>query len=275
MKNIFKSILALTSLAFIASSCDVENVGNKFNPGDEQKTVSFVQKVVSDTELSADLASYDIMLGRNSAEAALTCELKTDLPGNVCPTSVSFAAGQYEAPITIDLSGLPVGKLLKGSIEVLDQVSYASSKINVSLQKAYVWEPYGTVKITDDLVTAVFGVENVTWQVEAMKAAGFEVYRLLDPYGAAYPYNEPGDFEEGAKWDINATNPDNVVFERTYLGFNWGYGEFNVFLIDSAVGGKMQNKVITFPKNSIAFNLPDEGSWKANGSGLFKIDLNL
>lgn len=275
MKHIFKSILALTSLAFVAVSCDTDFIGNKFNPGDEQNTVSFVQSVISDTELSATVTSYDIMVGRSSADNAISCNLKiAGFPEGICPSSVSFAAGQYQAPITIDLSNVPVGQLVKGSIELVEQASYSRKSINVSLQKAYNWLPYGTVKLTDDLIPAVFTAPNATWQVEALKAEGVEVYRLIDPYGPTCPFNEPGDFTLGAKWDIDATNPDAVTFSRTYLGFDWGYGEFNIVLSEGAKG-KMVNKVITFPVDGIIFNLPDIGNFKANNSGLQKIDLNL
>ena len=274
MKNIFKSILALASFAVVAVSCDTDFVGQTYSLNEVgASAVSFVQNVVSDTELEATQNTYDIPVARSSAEGAITCDLKTDLPEGVCPASVSFEAGQFESVITINLSTIPVGKLLKGSIELLEQPKFSNNKINVSLQKSYRFEPYGTVKITDDLVTSAFGVKNVTWEVTALKAAGVEVYRLLDPYGANYPYNGPGEFKEGAKWDIDATNPDAVTFERTYLGFNWGYGEFNVWPL---AAGKMVNKVITFPVNGIAFDLPDEeATLKANNSGLFKIDLNL
>ena len=275
MKHIFKSILALTSLAFVAVSCDTDFIGNKFNPGDEQNTVSFVQSVISDTELPATVTSYDSMVGRSSADNAISCNLKiAGFPEGICPSSVSFAAGQYQAPITIDLSNVPVGQLVKGSIELVEQASYSRKSINVSLQKAYNWQPYGTIKLTDDLLTDVFDAPSATWKVEALKAEGLEVYRLLDPYGSACPFNEPGDFTVGAKWDINATDPNAVTFDRTYLGFDWGYGEFNVALIGDAKG-KMVDKVITFPEAGLVFNLPDVGNFKANLSGLQKIDLNL
>ena len=281
MKHIFKSILALTSLAFVAVSCDTDFIGNKFNPGDEQNTVSFVQSVISDTELPATVTSYDIQVGRSCADNAASYKVvaANGFPEAICPSSVSFAAGEYEAFITIDLSNVPVGQLVKGALALFDQDSPVAGDrskcdINVSLQKAYNWQPYGTVKLTDDLIPAVFTAPNATWQVEALKAEGVEVYRLIDPYGPTFPFNDPGDFTLGAKWDIDATDPDAVTFNRTYLGFDWGYGEFNIALSEGAKG-KMVNKVITFPVDGIIFNLPDIGNFKANNSGLQKIDLNL
>lgn len=277
MKHIFKSILALMSLVFVTVSCNTDFVGTKIDPSDLQDKVSFVQSVVSDTELAATVTSYDIQVGRSCADNAASYKVVAvdGFPKDICPSSVSFAAGEYSSVISIDLSEVPVGKLLKGAIALFaDNDNVSKSSINVSLQKAYNWQPYGTVKITDGLIIDVFNAPSATWQVEALKAEGLEVYRILEPYGPTYPFNEPGDFTLGAKWDINATNPDAVTFDRTYLGFDWGYGEFNIVLNGDAKG-KMENKVITFPKGGIVLNLPDYGNFKANTSGLQKIDLNL
>lgn len=273
MKNIFKSILALTVFAFAATSCDVSNVGNKLSPEDSTApAASFVQKVISETALNPAITSYEISVGRTSSNAPATVVVESTFADGVCPSAVEFAAGQSESKLVLDISDLAIGTLLKGTITLKDQAGFANSKISVSLQKAFKWEPYGTVTITDDLVAAVFTVENVSWEVEAEKAEGLEVYRLLDPYGENYPYNDPGDFTPGAKLVVDCTDPNAVTFERTNLGFNWGYGEFNAWVLKP---GKIVNKVITFPVDGIAFNLPDYGTFTANADGLFSIDLNL
>ena len=275
MKNIFKSIFVLAGAAFMAVSCNVDFIGQKYSAADAGTAgVSFLQKVVSDTELPANTTSYDITIGRSSTDAAATVNIQSTLPAGICPSTVTFAAGQSSANITLDLSNVSVGTLVKGALTLADQPDYANSKINVSLQKAYKWAHYGTVKLTDGLVCSVFTALSITWEVEADKAEGFEVYRLIDPYGEAYPYNDPGDWKNGVKWVFDATNPNKVTFERTYLGFDWGYGEFNVYLLDGGEG-KMVNKVITFPAKGMVFDLPDYGSFYGNAEGNFKLDLNL
>lgn len=275
MRNILKSILALSAI-FSVASCNVDNIGTLYQHEGSDNGVSFTQSSVSYSELAASMTSLVVTLGRAASDAAQTVNIASTLPeGIVVPTSVSFAAGQGAADLVLDLSGMAVGKAYKGTISLATESDYndlAISSVNVTLQKAYSWSHYGTVKITDDIVTAAFGVDNVTWEVEADKADGFEVYRLLDPYGANYPYNDPGDFKLGAKWVIDCTNPNAVTFDRTYLGFDWGYGEFNVWPLEA---GKMVNKVITFPVDGIAFNLPDYGTFYANNNGLLAIDLNL
>ena len=275
MKRIINSILTFSAVLF-AVSCNVDNIGTLYEHEGSDNGVSFIQSTLADTEIGAATTSYILTLGRAVADAAQTVNIASTLPAGVTvPSSVSFAAGQSSADLVIDLSGMSVGKSYKGTISLANKDDYndmAISSVNVTLAKAYSWSSYGNVKITDDLIADVFGTENVTWSVKADKADGFDVYRLLDPYGPNFPYNDPGDYTLGAKWVIDATNPNAVTFERTYLGFNWGYGEFNVYVLEP---GTMVNKVITFPVEGLAFNLPDYGTFYGNPNGLFKIDLNL
>lgn len=279
MKNIFKSILVMSAAALVAVSCNVDNVGTLYEPDGNGTGISFIQSVVNDTEISASQTSFTIPVARRSADGPLTVNLKSTLPNGVnVPSSVTFNAGEYQTDIVLDISSMAVGTSYKGTVSFADADAYDAntsiSSVSLTFAKAYSWGYYGKVKITDDLIADVFGTDNVTWSVDAEKAEGFDVYRLLDPYGEAFPYNDPGDFTPGAKWVINAVNPNAVTFDRTYLGFNWGYGEFNIYLLNNAVG-TMVNKVITFPVNSIAFNLPDYGTFYGNPSGLLAIDLNL
>jgi hypothetical protein len=277
MKNIFKSIFALGAAMIFAVSCNVDNIGTLYEHEGSDKGVSFVQSVLSDTEISAATSSIVLTVGRAVTDAAQTVNIASTLNGIGVPSSVSFAAGEGSADLVLDLSSMSVGKSYKGKISLANESDYndlSISEVSVTLQKAYSWSSYGKVKITDDLVCDVFGTDNVTWAVQADKADGFEVYRLLDPYGPTFPYNDPGDYTLGAKWVLDCTNPNAVTFERTYLGFDWGYGEFNVYLLEGGEG-KMVNKVITFPANGMVFNLPDYGSFYGNPNGLLAIDLNL
>lgn len=278
MKNIFKSIFTLSAAAIFAVSCNVDNIGTTYQHEGTDKGVSFTQGTLANTEIGAAETSMIITLGRTVADAAQTVNIASTLPAGVgVPSSVSFAAGEYAADLVLDLSQMIVGSSYKGSLSLADKSDYndlSISSVNVTLQKAYTWTSYGKVKITDDLVTAAYGVDNLTWSVDAEKAEGFEVYRLLDPYGPNYPYNDPGDYTLGAKWVLDASDANAVTFDRTYLGFNWGYGEFNIWLLGGAVG-TMTNKVITFPAQGIAFDLPDYGTFYGNTNGLLAIDLNL
>lgn len=283
MKRIIYSVLS-AGLAIMAVSCNVENVGTLYSSeGAETNAVTFLQSVLSDTEIAASTTSVTIKVNRSIANGDETVSIATTIPADdiTVPTSVTFADGEYSKDLVVEFKpSMAVGKSYKGDITITDDDEdpkhidphTSISKISVSLAKAYSWAAYGKVKITDDIIAPWFGTENVTWSVDAEKADGFEVYRLLDPYGEAFPYNDPGDFTPGAKWVLDCNNPNAVTFERTYLGFDWGYGEFNIWPL---ADGTMVNKVITWPAGGLAINLPTYGSGYTNDNGLQKIDLNL
>lgn len=274
MRNILKSILALSAIFFVAS-CDVENIGTLYQHEGSDNGVTFTQSNISYTELSASMTSLVVTLGRAASDAAQTVNIASTMPeGIVVPSSVSFAAGQASADLVLDLSGMAVGAAYKGKISLASESDYNSlgiSSVNVTLQKAYSWSAYGTCSYTDDIVGPLFGAAPVTYDVKVEKADGFDVYRLIDPYGEVFPYNDPGDYRLGVKWVIDATDPNAVTFDQTKLGVNWGYGEMEAGMLEP---GKMVNKVITFPtKGLVVFD--DDGGYYANNNGAFKLDLNL
>lgn len=270
MKNIFKSILVLMAAAAVAS-CNVENVGKTFDLAEATEGASFTQVVASNTSLPASQTSYVLTVGRNNSTAAQTINIESTLPEGVCPSSISFAAGQSAADLVLDLSNVEVGTTCKGAITLLEQPAYTRASINVTLAKAYTWAAYGKCEYTDDIVGSLFGADPVTYEVEVEKTEGFDVYRLVDPYGSVFPYNEPGDYRLGVKWVIDARDPNAVVFDRTKLGVDWGYGEMEAAVLSP---GKMVNKVITFPERGLVVYDAD-GGYYANNNGAFKLDLNL
>ena len=178
MKNIFKSIFALSAAALVVS-CNVDNIGVKYSPDTVGSGVSFVQKVVSNNEIPASTASYDIAVARSNADGAATVNINSSLPEGMCPASVSFAAGQYETNVTLNLTEMPVGVPVKGTIALVDQPEFANSAINVTLAKAYSWTSIGQGEFLE------YFWEGFVGKVEILKADGFEVYRVLDPYAAA------------------------------------------------------------------------------------------
>ena len=273
MKTIFKSIFALGAAVLFAVSCNVENVGTLYDFAEEGEGVSFLLNSVTDTEIAAAQTTYTVTVGRRTTSGTATANLASTLPAEIkVPSSVTFADGQGSAEIVIDLSAMLIGTSYKGNITIESNTDdLARTSLPCTFQKAYSWSAYGKAEITDDLVADVFGTENVTWTVDAEKADGVEVYRLLEPYGPNFPYNEPGDYKLGAKWVIDCSDPNAVTFDKTYLGFDWGYGEFNVSVLQP---GTFAGKVITFPVNGLVFNLPSYGSFYGNPNGLFKIDLN-
>ena len=157
------------------------------------------------------------------------------------------------------------------------------------------WESLGMGTYVEDCVSALFGVENVAYAVEVqenMENRG--IYRLVNPYGKAYPYNEEGDYDASQNYymEINAQDPEGVYITRFNTGMDWGYGECivwsmaNYYMVRQGLSledvkaeglcGTLSEGLITFPKESLLFGMmdyQDGGLYPANGNGKFTVAL--
>jgi len=80
------------------------------------------------------------------------------------------------------------------------------------------WKSIGECKYTDGLISSLYNVDPLTYLVEveeSMTQPG--LYRVVNPYGADYPYNEPGDYDPDNNYylTINATDPTKVYLEES------------------------------------------------------------
>lgn len=137
------------------------------------------------------------------------------------------------------------------------------------------WNPLGYVEYTDGFICSMFTVGIVTYEVEiqeSKEAPG--LYRLVDPYGEAYPYNEPGDYDPTMTvyLEVNATNPNHVSIPFTQTATNWGYGDMYLWSLadyyeyqgatpeeieEEEVYGSLKDGQITFPAESLLFAMAD------------------
>lgn len=165
-----------------------------------------------------------------------------------------------------------------------------------------VWNSLGIGQYTDAFICGIFNVQPVTYGVEVQESEDKPgLYRLVNPYGEAYPYNEAGDWDTSKDYylEINAQDPAGVYIEAQKLGLDWGYGMFSAssyaymlmsdydFATIKAAGycGKLQDGVITFPTQGLLVTMESEDGWyyanveyDANkqpipGSGSFKLVL--
>ena len=178
MKKIFKSIFIL-SIAGLSASCNVEDIGALYEHEGNDNGVSFTQTVLSNSEVSATATNCVITLGRAVADAAQTVNISSTLKGIGVPSSVSFAAGQYAADLVLDLSQMEVAVPYKGTISLANKDDYndlAISSVNVTLQKAYTWVSIGTGQFLENFWEGYYA------DVEILKADGFSLYRIVNPY---------------------------------------------------------------------------------------------
>lgn len=141
----------------------------------------------------------------------------------------------------------------------------------------------GTGSMTDDMVAPLFSFKPVTFPVEILQDAdGGPYYRVLAPYGqnwadAMKAVNGqnllPGEYDYAATTvlDIDASDPDDVYFPKTYIGCDWGYGEMYIG-VNSRYNATLADGVISAPILGIAVG-DDDGAVAGNRNGKFRIVL--
>lgn len=89
------------------------------------------------------------------------------------------------------------------------------------------WVSLGNGLYTDAFVGALFGLEDVTYEVEIQENTETPgLYRLMYPYDGKFPYNKEGDWDTSADYniEINAEDPEGVYIDLQPTGVDWGYG---------------------------------------------------
>lgn len=157
-----------------------------------------------------------------------------------------------------------------------------------------VFKSLGMGTYTEDYLFGLFeGLENVTYEVEIEESVDNPgKYRLVNPYGAAYPFNQPGDYDDTQDYYmvINAQDPEGVYIPLQGVGCDWGYGEWTIYSMAAnyldggypleevkAAGfcGTLKDGVITFPVKSLLITADGLGGklYYANTAGAFKVVL--
>ena len=222
IKSLF-SILMLLSLC-VFTSCEQENEGAIYDANNQGLSFTF-----NTFEFSAPANNpvISVPVYRAVANDAYTASITvaTEAPGVTAPSSVSFAAGEQETTIDINLgSELGVGVIATITITLNDADASVGgvAETEISAYKEYVFESLGMGTFQDNW--ALGG----TYSVEIQKAQGFDRYRVIDPYkegltnddgewgnwiamGSRCPYIEFWETGEG----------DLILFNNFALGINY------------------------------------------------------
>ncbi len=137
--------------------------------------------------------------------------------------------------------------------------------------------------MTDDMITDLMDLKPVTYQVEILQGVDDPTqYRVMAPYGKTfaeamenvnYKVLTPDQYDsEGVKFiDIDASDPDDVIFHKTMTGFDLGSGELYIG-VNSRLNVTFKNGVFTAPILGIAVGMGDS-AMAANRRGRFRIVL--
>lgn len=145
------------------------------------------------------------------------------------------------------------------------------------------WKSLGMGSMTDDMVAPWYQYEPVTYAVEILQSESAPTqYRVKAPYGQAFAdamktknnvtLTDAQYDKAGEKFiEIDASNPDDVIFHKTMIGCNWGDGEMYIGITTTGTV-KLADGVFTASLNGLAVG-DDTGAVTANRSGKFRIVL--
>lgn len=303
MKNLFKyTFVALAGLmGMVFSACTNDYTYDPATVSGNQ--VYFSDQLPAVHDITVKASSFDVEVLRVDTKDAITVPLTVTKPDNsifTIPNSVSFAPGEASAKLSIsyDPANVVYGNYEDITLSIADAnmaTIYGLSSYSFKAG-ATAWVDYGTAFYREDLITTFFGVDNIVYEVPIQKNVVEEgYYRLVNPYGKPYPYNDPGDYDDktDSYLTINATDPDWVYVEESPTTTNWGYGIFSMtsyvqnflnngytldFIKSNApqLFGKLKDGVITMPATSMLLSMAayNNGAWyDSNGSGLFAVAL--
>ncbi len=188
----------------------------------------------------------------------------------IATTSVAYAQDEkYDGDRVMDIH-LVGNQTSSFMVEDIESITFSSG-----------WSTIGIGQYTEDFLASWYwqkeeGDMVVTYEVEIQEKDDTPgLYRLVDPYGAAYPYNDGKKYYDDS-WvfymEINASDPDGVFIKRQETNFtgspsvepfkygqlwvsSWAWEGFlsqGLSLSDAkkqkGVVGKLEDGVITFPQ---------------------------
>ncbi len=299
IRNLFGALLALAAVAaFHACEDEVEYAPAEL-PGNAQ--VYFPSTNETTFRLSKTGNSFDVTIMRANTDEASSVSITAtcESPNYTIPASANFAQGEDKAAITItyNADAMEYDDFTEITLSIADESAttpYGVSQYTFTAGIPAPWKSLGMATYVEDFVTTFFGAGNPAYEVEIQEnelQRGY--YRLVNPYGAAYPNNEEGDWDTSQDYflEIHAEDPTAVYIDVQPVGMDWGYG---MFYMGSLAGyymsqgstlaeqkeagntGVLEDGVITFPPQTLLVRMADYqegGLYKANGSGAFRVAL--
>lgn len=241
MKKIFKYSLLLLAAGLVFTACKDDNEAGKLDPVVLSGPQTYFNNEMDDViEISKEESSFTVTINRQNAEGEVTVPIKATMPeGSIytVPATVTFPAGATSADIVItyDPEELEYGDYTDITLTIGDEnvtSPYGLSTYTFSVG-ATEWEDYGVAYYREALIKDWgFNIDNLIYQVPIQRSVTREgVYRLVNPYGAPFPYNEPGDYDAATDsyMVIDASDPEYVWIDGFTTSTNWGYGNFTFY----------------------------------------------
>ena len=309
--KIFKSfiVMAIALTTGIFASCSTEGAWDAYDTTSEP-TYSFEQKASNFVLTPVDTVNQVVVkVFRNNTNGNVTLPLDVTLNNDIMTydtAAVTFENGKdfAEFVINVDYANIALGTKYTASVAfVVDSLNFfehnasltGNNSTSISIQVEYNWQSIGKALYTEDVAGSPgFGLECLTYEVEVEQAVeNPNIIRMKNAYGAAFPYNAPGEYDTKKDYYItfNCEDPEGVYIDGwCEMGMDWGYGMFsmtsygyylmakgNSFDDVKAAGlfGTLDdNLCITFPVKGLVMQMADWGMTYANLNGAFNLDLS-
>lgn len=257
-----------------------------------------VHAVFSDEEIVTGSQSVTFEQGSNVAN--YTIHMVRDLElGEQATVQISIDPDKLGIPVVEEPSELEEGADSAAIAQhAKDSLAYATylAKLadyklstTVTIMRDYSWTSLGQATFRDDAMASLYGAEIVVCQAEMQECdqvPGY--YRLVNPYGENYPYNEDGDWDKDNDYYlyVHAEDPEFVYILPQTLGVNWGDGEFTLMdgagyfisvgnspavVKNAGYGGTLVDGVMTWAVKDMFCGFDGARSYYANNNGLFYI----
>lgn len=231
MKYIYYSIIGIF-IVFGLLACNTDNEGTIYNPvASELSFLSDKNEIV----VGANDPSFKVRVFRSTTQGNETFNISSSQNTNFnVPGSVSFSDGEGVAFLDIAINNIEFDKLYTLTLNLPDDRISLSNKgtILLTISKEYNWESFGIGKFVDNWA---FGDKK--YDVEILKAEGFERYRMLKPYAEGYK-NDDGEWED---W-INGEGPSYVEFWET----GDGLVRFKSFSMGLNYEANSENSIVSY-----------------------------
>ncbi len=176
----------------------------------EDAAYSFASSQYTES-LSPGAQEIKITLNRSNSSAQASVNI-TFTPASDCPSDITvsspvvFAAGSNSTDVVINIANAQPPYTYSGTLSFDGEVSYSgNATCEISLPAEYTFTSIGTGQFLDAWV-----MDNATdyYNVEILKAEGFERYRVMNPYKEYYETIGPASWED---W-IGSTGPEYIEF---------------------------------------------------------------
>lgn len=220
--SVFSSLLMLG----LFTACNTDQEGLEYiGQGVTFSSEALTSVIVSpnDPTFTIDVyrANADVAVsGTITMTATLDDEKETPLEGCTV-SSYSFAAGETMTTTTVNVEPLAIGVdlIVDLTIENKDVAVSGTNTTSVVVSKDYNWLPLGKGTFTDNFAIGV------TYDVEILKAEGFDRYRVMAPYAESMIKDDGGN----GNWVASSSAPyvdfwtsgAEVRFNPFFIGLNY------------------------------------------------------